>query len=282
MPELPEVESLVCSLRPQLVSRRITAANFSWQNMLSGISLRQFKRKLAGSTFVSLGRRGKYLLFHLHSEGARSRHDTVTMTLVIHLKMSGHLGLFPITTKQAKHDRVIFRLNDGRELRFNDPRKFGRVYLVKDVEHITGKLGPEPLDPGFHLHDFRTRLLKRGGAIKPLLLNQAFLAGIGNIYADESLWRAGIHPNIKIGQLEVKQVDRLYQAIKRTLQLAIRYNGTDVGDGVVPNGDYRPKVYGREGLPCQRCRSGIKRIVVGQRGTHFCPLCQRQPTRYDS
>jgi formamidopyrimidine-DNA glycosylase len=194
--------------------------------------------------------------------------------MLVHLKMSGSLKMHTPAVPISKHDRVIFDLDNGQQLRFNDVRKFGRVYWVADPEEITGKHGPEPLDDSFTLKKFRELIATRSGAIKPLLLNQNFLAGVGNIYADESLWSAKIHPLRKVDSLKDAEVAALYRSIRKILNRAIDDQGTDAGDNVIEAGDYTPKVYGREGLPCRRCGTIIHKSWVGQRGTHFCPHCQ--------
>jgi len=187
--------------------------------------------------------------------------------------MSGKLRVVDHTEPLAKHDRVVFELDDGRQLRFNDVRKFGKMWLVADPEMVTGSIGPEPLDRTFTLPKFRELVRSRSGAIKPLLLNQEFLAGVGNIYADESLWLARIHPLRKTDSLTEAEVAALYRSIRKVLRTAIEDEGTDAGDGVI-EGDYQPRVYGRTARPCYRCHQPIQRMVVAQRGTHFCPQCQ--------
>lgn len=152
-------------------------------------------------------------------------------------------------------------------------RKFGRVYLLDHPDEVTGRHGPEPLDKAFTLAKFRALIKDRSGAIKPLLLNQAFIAGVGNIYADEALWRAKIHPLRKTDSLKDAEIAALYRSIRQTLRQAIEAQGTDAGDGVI-EGDYQPRVYGREGKPCYRCHRPIHKTTVGQRGTHYCPTCQ--------
>lgn len=274
MPELPEVETVIRSLRSPLLGRRIDDVSLSWKNMLVRPSMQEFREELLSSRFVSLDRRGKYLLFRLER---KSRNRLERKTLIIHLKMSGNLNVRLASLERERHDRVIFALDDGNELRFNDTRKFGRVFLVPEAEDVVGKLGPEPLDPGFSKEIFRALFAGRRGALKPLLLNQSFIAGIGNIYADESLWRAKLHPKTECSKLGEKECAGLFKAIRETLALGIKYCGTDSGDGVVPYGSYRTKVYGRGGKPCPRCRTPIERIVVAQRGTHLCPACQPQP-----
>lgn len=269
MPELPEVETLIRSLRKPLTGRRITSVHLEWPNMLVRPTLPEFCSSIVGRRVTSLDRRGKYLVFHLDGDSNRPT------TLILHLKMSGNLLVQSASSERAKHDRVVFGLDNGTDLRFNDPRKFGRVFLVARPEEVLAKLGPEPLSDSLTEQGFLDRLASRPGAIKPLLLDQTFLAGIGNIYADESLWRARIHPLTKAARLSAAEGIRLRSAIRQTLELGIRHAGTDAGDGVVPDGNYRPRVYAREGRPCYRCGSAISKIIVGQRGTHLCPECQR-------
>ena len=194
--------------------------------------------------------------------------------------MSGKLSVVDRGEPIAKHDRVVFDLDDGRQLRFNDIRKFGKMWLVVDPEMVTGAIGPEPLDRAFTLPKFRKLVQSRSGTIKPLLLNQTFVAGVGNIYADEALWLAKIHPQRKTDSLAEAEVAALYRSIRKVLRTAIADEGTDAGDGII-EGDYHPRVYGRTDKPCYRCHQPIHRIVVGQRGTHFCPQCQpkRGPAR---
>lgn len=278
MPELPEVETLVRRLRQPLIGRTLIAARVRWARTIARPAPRDFVRTIRGFTIVAINRRAKYLVFELHRRAAPTRSargGPTTAFLLIHLKMSGKLSVRDRTAPIEQHDRVIFDLDDDRQLRFNDVRKFGRMHLVTHIDEVTGAHGPEPLDDDFTLDVFRTRLKARSGAIKPLLLNQRFLSGVGNIYADEALWYAKIHPRRKAGSLSDAEIAALYRSIRRVLRRAITDQGTDAGDGVI-EGDYRPRVYDRAGRPCHRCRRPIQRIVVGQRGTHFCPACQRQ------
>jgi len=298
MPELPEVETLVRRLREPVVGRTIEATTIHWKRTVARPAPQEFARMLRGYTVQSIDRRAKYLVFELvkhptqrapdalrrtgrERSGAKSK-DAVTPTLflLIHLRMSGKLSVVDRTEPVAKHDRVVFDLDDGRQLRFNDIRKFGKMWLVVDPEMVTGAIGPEPLDRAFTLPKFRKLVQSRAGTIKPLLLNQAFLAGVGNIYADESLWLAKIHPQRKTDSLTETEVAALYRSIRKVLRTAIEDEGTDAGDGII-EGDYHPRVYGRTDQPCYRCHQPIHRIVVGQRGTHFCPHCQpkRSPAR---
>ena len=217
--------------------------------------------------FEEISRRGKFLVFRL---GAGRR----TGYMLAHLRMSGSFRLLPAGRKPPPHARLMIELERGLRLYFNDPRKFGRFWMVDDPDQVLGDLGPEPLEPGFSPAVFRGIFQVRRGRIKTLLLNQRLLAGIGNIYADESLWRARIHPLRRACGLKDGEWRALHGAIRATLRRAIASRGTDAGDGVV-EGDFRPAVYQRAGKPCRRCGARILRITIGQRGTHFCPACQK-------
>jgi formamidopyrimidine-DNA glycosylase len=285
MPELPEVETLVRRLREPVIGQTIGAVTIYWKRTVAGPASKEFVRMLCGYTVQAIDRRAKYLVFTLQGVEARpplhgNRHGQAsapnqipTLFLLIHLRMSGKLNVVDGRVPIEKHDRVVFHLGDGRQLRFNDVRKFGRMWAVLDPEEVTGSIGPEPLAADFNLLKFRALVQSRSGTIKPLLLNQTFLAGVGNIYADESLWRAGIHPQRRVASLSDAEIAALYRSIRQVLRRAIKDEGTDAGDGVI-EGDYTPRVYGREGQLCYRCHQPVRRIVVGQRGTHFCPHCQ--------
>ena len=270
MPELPEVENYRRDLQAMLAGRRITSVFVDWPNQVGTPTIDELAGRLPGQAIESVGRRGKYLLFRLSGVD----------TLLIHLKMSGRLHVVPASAPPDHHAHVVFRLDAGDELRFHDPRKFGRVYLVRDTDEVLGKLGPEPLDDNFTTEQFAAMLATRRGRIKPLLLNQAFLAGLGNIYADEALHLAGLHPLRTASTLTLDEVERLHAAIQSTLRNAIQHRGTSFDgfflDARGEPGAYqaRLRVYGRAGEPCRRCGTLIERIVVGQRGTHLCPVCQ--------
>ena len=271
MPELPEVETIVNGLRGPLIGRTFTGVRIGWENIVARPAVPEFQRRLRGQQILDIWRRGKYLVFDL-SGGDH---------LLIHLKMTGQLTVRPDDAPPDPHGHTIFDLDDGRQLRFLDTRKFGRVYLVADEKEVVGSLGPEPLTDGFTLSEFATLLRKRKGALKPLLLNQQFIAGIGNIYADEALFVAGIHPQRKADTLTDEEIRRLYQAIRQVLRQALADEGTTF-DGAYrkPDGEQgghqeNLMVFQRKEQPCPRCGSAIERIVVGGRGTFFCPCCQK-------
>lgn len=263
MPELPEVETVVRRLRKPLVGRTITGVKASWANSVpTGID--QLERDLPKKKILSLTRRGKYLKFEL-SGG---------YYLFLHLKMSGDLEIEAQLEAPHPHDRTVFKLDNKKELRFRDPRKFGRVYLVKNESEVTGKLGPEPLtiDEDTFIELFKNKK----GRLKPLLLKQEFIVGIGNIYADESCFQAGINPKRKVQSLKKEELKKLLKAIKQILDKAIQFNGSTF-DFVYRGGGFQNhfKVYDRKDEPCKRCKTPIKRIILGSRSTHFCPKCQR-------
>lgn len=270
MPELPEVESTVRRLRPDVTGRRIEGVLMRWRRSVAGPSPAAFRRGCTGSYISGVERRGKFLVFTLCAPHSA----TPLRYLLIHLRMSGRLRVLPRAQGAVKHTRAVFLLEGGVQLRFDDPRKFGRLHLVRDAREVVGELGPEPLDPRFDAAAMQAIMAGRSARIKTVLLNQRLLAGVGNIYADEALWRAGIHPVRKASSLDAEELRALHRSLRRVLRAAIAVQGTDAGDGVVC-GDYQPEVYGREGEPCLRCRTPIEKIVVAQRGTHVCPKCQR-------
>ena len=270
MPELPEVETVARGLRGSLLGRTITGATVGWSRTIGRPAMDEFMARVAGRRVILVTRRGKYVLI-----GLDRGH------LVIHLKMSGRLQVTPAGEPPDPYVRVLFDLDDGRQLRFQDTRKFGRVYLVDDPTEVTAGLGPEPLAEDFDLHCFRQLLDRRRGRLKPLLLNQKFLAGLGNIYADEALFAAGLHPLRTVDSLTPDEQMRLYEAIRTILGQAVDSRGTTLDDKGYTDvagqaGAYQDQiaVYGRAGKPCLRCHSPIERIVIGGRSAHFCPCCQ--------
>jgi formamidopyrimidine-DNA glycosylase len=271
MPELPEVETFATDLRPQLVGRRITAAHILWPRTVAEPDVPGLTARLAGQKIVRVGRRGKYLLFELESGDS----------LIIHLRMTGRLQLITDGSPElaGPHVRAWFELDDGRVLNFSDPRKFGRIWLTENLTLVVGKLGPEPLAWDFSAEVLAERLGRRRGAIKALLLNQEIVAGLGNIYADEALFLAGIHPLRSGASLTSGEIERLHAAIRQVLGEAIGERGTTLRDYRPPYGQIgayqnRLRVYQQTDQPCPRCGTPIRRIRVTQRSTHFCPQCQ--------
>jgi formamidopyrimidine-DNA glycosylase len=270
MPELPEVETVVRGLRPDIVGHKIESMWFDWEKTIHSPTPHEFEARVIGQQVQAIERRAKYICIYLDDD-----------VLLVHLKMTGRLY---ITEHNAQHraDRwvhVKFGLDGGKELRFSDARKFGRVYLTDDLESITGKLGPEPLSDDFTLDVFKARLEKRNKVIKALLLDQTFVAGIGNIYADEALHRAGIHPMRRSNRLNVAEIDALYGTIREALQDGIDHEGASINwyrkaDGSKGESQEHFYAYGRDNQPCKTCGTPIEKIRVAQRGTHYCPTCQ--------
>jgi len=270
MPELPEVETIKNELAPFVRGHRITGISLGWEGIVKKPSLAEFCARLTGQVVTGLRRRGKYLIFSLSSGQA----------LIIHLKMTGSLLVNHASDEPAKHIRAVLHLDNGRELRFRDPRKFGAMWLVEDAESVVGKLGPEPLTESFSATVLAGRLAKRKAPIKPLLLDQNFIAGIGNMYADEALYDAGIHPLRPAASLSQQEIARLHKAIQEVLWTAIGNKGASVENYFRPGGElgtahFKFRVaHGLGGKFCPRCGTPIERIVVRNRGTYFCPRCQ--------
>ena len=275
MPELPEVETVVRDLRPHVVGRTIVGATVRWQRTIATPSAREFARQIRGLKVIALTRRGKHLVFQL-CKGARCR--TPTAYLLVHLRMTGGFSIDPPEMPRDKHVHVLFKLDDGHEVRFRDTRKFGRMWLVDDPARVTAKLGPEPLE--ISVKEFAARFERRRGHLKPLLLDQTFVAGLGNIYVDESLWYARLHPLRAAETLTRAERGRLFRAIQRVLTRAIAVGGTSIDvmykrvNGASGGFQDSLRAFDREKRPCRRCGTPIQKTVVGQRGTHFCPKCQ--------
>jgi formamidopyrimidine-DNA glycosylase len=271
MPELPEVETVAQGLRASLVGCTITEVKVLWARSVVPPDPATFARRLTGQAVTDVGRRGKWLVMALSGGDM----------LLIHLRMSGRLLLEPEACLDSRHLRVLFLLDDGRRLSFVDQRKFGRLHLTDNPTQVLGALGPEPLSDEFTAEQLGEMLAQRRGRIKSLLLNQRFLAGLGNIYADESLWRARIHPLRPANTLAPAEVRRLHEAIRSVLLAAIASGGTTLQDATYQQtngraGEFanRLAVYGQAGQPCLRCSTTVERIRVSQRSTHFCPHCQ--------
>jgi formamidopyrimidine-DNA glycosylase len=281
MPELPEVETIARELRPDLVGRTILDASFDWPNQIKHPAPNDFAAALRGREVLSVDRRAKWVVAALGPQ----RDGGDAAVLAIQVKMTGQLDVVPSDAARDKHVHVVMPLDDGRELRLRDTRKFGRlaVYAPEHADAVLGELGPEPLDQEFTLADFRRILRRRKGRLKTLLMNQEFLAGIGNIYADEALWRARLHPLRSGNGLRPDQERLLYLSLRDVLNEAIDRRGSSVDSYRAPEGRGNMQnflnVYGRTGKPCPRCGRPTKRIVIGARSTHFCSWCQRLPSR---
>ena len=281
MPELPEVETIARSLRnntgpvftpgqgladrPGIIGRTIHVASINWARSIAVPDASGFQTQIAGQRITGVARRGKFLVIRLDLDW-----------LLIHLRMSGDIRVEALDAAlDQPHDRVTLNFMDGARLVFNDPRKFGRMWLVNDPMSVLGALGPEPLSTDLTDEHFFNMLQQRQVGVKTLLMDQHFIAGLGNIYTDEALHLAGIHPLQKAGSLSADQAVRLLQAIRRVLLEGIERNGASI-DWVYRGGDFQNyfRVYQRTGEACLECGTPIERIVVGQRGTHFCPRCQ--------
>ena len=271
MPELPEVETTARLVRPHVVGRRLTAARVLWLRTLGGATAAGFQRAVVGATVCRVDRRAKWVVLDLGAAGA----------LLVHLRMTGRLVVEPAEDDAGPWLRVGLGLDDGRELRFLDVRKFGRVLHVAEPSAVFAALGPEPLGPEFTPEALLAGLRARRRALKPLLLDQGFVAGLGNIYVDEALHAARLHPLRRSDEVPPRAARALHGAIQRILAEAIEREGSSF-DVFYRTPEGRPgeyqhlfQVYGRDGQPCHACGATVQKIVVGQRGTHFCARCQR-------
>ena len=276
MPELPEVETTVRLLRPHLEGRVLGQVRVHWLRTLGGMSVAAFARSLRGARVRSLHRRAKYIVVELERDGAPGG------ALVVHLRMTGRLYVDPAHVPADPFVKVEVELNNGHWLRFLDVRKFGRFEYSNPAASLLPELGPEPLGPEFTPEWLQGALKQRRRRIKPLLLDQGFLAGLGNIYVDEALHQAGIHPLTIAARVDRSRSDRLHAAIQATLSAAIEREGSSFDrfyrtpEGNPGSYQHQFQVYGREGLPCRTCGRVIERMVVGQRGTHLCRHCQKR------
>ncbi|NSW53150.1 MAG: bifunctional DNA-formamidopyrimidine glycosylase/DNA-(apurinic or apyrimidinic site) lyase [Anaerolineae bacterium] len=276
MPELPEVETVVRSLRNggafglPVIGRTVASAQVLWDRSIQSPDAHTFCQLIPDHTVLAVERRGKFIIMRMGPAD-----------LLVHLRMSGDLRVETLRDENSQprqllpHDRVVIDFQDETRLVFNNPRKFGRMWLVPDAAEVTGHLGPEPLSDemtGARLFDM---LQQHKRMLKPLLMDQTFLAGMGNIYTDEALYLAGLHPRRQSASLTRDEADHLMEAIRQVLQDGIRANGASI-DWVYRGGGFQNqfRVYQRTGEACMRCGHTIERTVVGQRGTHFCPLCQ--------
>jgi formamidopyrimidine-DNA glycosylase len=278
MPELPEVETVARRLQARLPGATIRDADVLWSRTIAFPQPpERFAVEVAGSTVERVGRRAKSVVLYL-ADGR---------VLTVALRMTGALIVVAPGSAPDPHARVVFDLLDGRQLRFRDARKFGRIGLYpgrgrRRVADVFIRHGPEPLAPSFTARRLRARLARRSARLKSLLLDQSFIAGVGNIYADEALRRARLHPLRRADTLNDDEIRRLHRAIRAALREGLAGGGASYRDYVDPDGEpglaaERMRVYRRTGEPCFRCGTPIRRIVVGQRATHFCPRCQPAP-----
>lgn len=273
MPELPEVETIRRSLKPYILGKTLTETLVLNPGTIAGVDPETLRRRTMGKSLIALDRRGKFLVFVL-SDGAR---------IVIHLRMTGQLVIVPACDiQETRYTCVVFVFDDECALRFDDQRKFGRVVWFPDEQSMNARLdlGPEPIDPDFQPDTLQRIVSGRKRPIKSLLLDQKVIAGMGNIYADEALFRAQIAPTRPAGSLNEAEVARLWQSCRDVLNESIDQRGTtfkDYIDALGSTGQFQTRlmVYGREGKPCLICRTPIRRIVLSGRSSSFCPACQR-------
>jgi formamidopyrimidine-DNA glycosylase len=276
VPELPEVETVVRMIRPRLCERRIESCDVRWERTLGGLDRRSFARAVVGSRVSRVWRRAKFIVADLERDGRSSG------ALVGHLRMTGRMHVEPKSFDPGPYVKVTLALDDGRSFHFIDVRKFGRLWYAKHSDEQLGDLGIEPLSDEFTSEWLFRALRSKRRMLKPLLLDQSFIAGLGNIYVDESLHRAGIHPLARSDRITRARASRLRDEIRATLEEAIAREGSSFDVFYrTPEGNpgsYQDefKAYGRDGEPCSKCGAPIVRIVVAQRGTHVCKRCQRR------
>ncbi|MBN1693200.1 MAG: bifunctional DNA-formamidopyrimidine glycosylase/DNA-(apurinic or apyrimidinic site) lyase [Dehalococcoidales bacterium] len=269
MPELPEVETIKNELLPYVIGRTIQSIDISWDGMVKYPPVEEFCSQVVGQKIAGLARRGKYLFFHLSGDNV----------LVMHMKMTGSLLVNPSDTRFT---RAVLHLDKGIDVHFWDPRKFGKLWLEKHSSTVINQLGPEPLDPGFTPEALAGILHGRKAPVKAVILDQSHIAGIGNMYADESLFMAKVHPEKPAGSLTKAEIKRLHTAIRSVLLKALNLKGASVRNYIRPDGtlgtahDEFSVAHGT-GKNCPICGSPIQRLVVRGRGTYICPKCQPAP-----
>lgn len=279
MPELPEVETVRRQIEPLIADREVVDVQVGWERTLGGLSPRAFGRAVIGARFAAARRHGKQMYLDLVDDDRVHRGH-----LFVHLRMTGRLEVGD-ATGATPWDRVVFTLDDGRLLRFIDPRKFGRVLFVREATDILSALGPEPISADYDVDRFAADLRGRRRRIKSLLLDQAFLAGLGNIYVDEALFLARIHPLTPADRIRGQRARRLHTAMREVLEAAIASDGSSFDafyrtpEGKAGCYQDAHQVYGRSGSPCPRCETTIRRILIDQRSSCFCPRCQPRPRR---
>jgi formamidopyrimidine-DNA glycosylase len=270
MPELPEVETIRSQLAPRLEGRTLVRVEILDPRLTRPIDLFEVAEELEGDSVRSVERRGKYLVLRLDSG----------LALLVHLRMTGSFGFEPTT-----HERAVLELDDGTRMVYRDVRRFGTWLVVEDAElepYLAGKNGPEPLGPRFTAEWLGSRLAVRRAPVKAVLLDQRVVAGLGNIYADEALWRARVSPLLPGHDLDVDEIRRLQRAIRAALRAGIERQGSTLSEYRTPEGGRGAmqeefRVYGRDGLPCRRCGTTITKTRVGGRGTWYCARCQPLP-----
>ena len=276
MPELPEVETIAADLRPHLVGRTIERVELSFPTIVRHPEPELFVDGVAGMRIESVGRRGKYILIGLGNQ----------LVLVVHLGMTGQLRIVDEVAALEKHTHAVFFLDDGRQLRYRDPRRFGRLLLGTQDELLASKkmprLGPEPIDPEFAADELYRTLRRRRAPLKAVLLDQKAIAGVGNIYADESLHRARLRPTRLANTVSKQSAQRLHESLRHALQTAIRNRGSSVDTyrdawGEMGGQQDELLVYGRAGEPCLTCGRPLSTVRIAGRTTVFCRHCQHSP-----
>ena len=295
MPELPEVETVVRDLRPQLTGRRIRSLQLTRDPSIRSRLVRypsaaQFVRRLPGRTITSVTRRGKYIVMSLQSlsrgqDTTGSNGAPEAERLIVHLGMTGHLRVWEPEEAPVRHTHFRALLDSGLELRYDDQRQFGRLLLGKQEELVAARafparLGPEPIHGDLTEGEFAKLIRSRRRPVKSALLDQSFLAGVGNIYADEACFRAGIRPSRWTHRLTVRERRALYAAIQDVLENSIAARGSSIisyvdGFGVRGTNQEKLLVYGRSGQPCLRCGTPLQGTRLAGRGTVYCRTCQR-------
>lgn len=274
MPELPEVDTVVTTLRPQIIGRTILGVEVLLPKIIKFCDVPELKKEVVGQKITDISRRGKYFILII----------TGNWWLVGHLRMTGRLTVAKSNESRNKYTHVVFQLDADKELRFADMRQFGCIYLVRpdEVNMISGlaTLGPEPLSPDLSPEQFSQGFKNRKVKVKQLLLNQQFVAGIGNIYADEILFAAGVNPNRLAGSLTQQEIIKIYHSMRRILALGIEHRGTSIkdyvdGSGIKGQFQQHLKVYGRTNQACLTCGAILTRVKVGGRTTHYCSTCQQ-------
>lgn len=275
MPELPEVETVRRTLEQLVLHKEIKQVSVTWPKIIKKpVDVEQFQDALIGQIIQGIGRRGKFLII-----------DTTDYALVSHLRMEGKYGLYQPDEPIDKHTHVIFHFTDGTQLRYRDVRKFGTMHLFTrgtELEQLPlSQLGPEPFSAEFTVERMKNMFAKTERSVKTVLLDQKVVVGLGNIYVDEALFRAGIHPERTASSLRKKELEKLHEEIIATLSEAVEKGGSTIRSYVNSQGQIgmfqlELYVYGRKGEQCKTCSSELERIVVGGRGTVFCPKCQQR------
>ena len=272
MPELPEVHTATNSIRPFLINQRIRSIHplNNYNRVFATHSVSRLNDLIVNQKINRVWRRGKFIVLNLDSGH-----------LLFHLRMTGRIQPKIFQNDNTKHFTAKICLTNNTNIYFKDYRKFGRLYFYRSLALIESSLGPEPLSDAFSKQYLIGQTKSKKRMIKPFLLDQSFIAGLGNIYVDESLWLSKIHPKKPAFKISSQKLTALHSAIQFILKQAIEHNGTTIINftyGENSTGDFRDKlnVFSRTGEPCRRCKTNIKKIYVGQRGTHFCPRCQRK------